>query len=58
MPDISMCLNHSCSKKETCYRYKAKPDHYQSYCNFKGNDCYWAYKKIKIKKVKKKIDFF
>lgn len=25
MPDISMCQNHECKRKEECYRYKAKP---------------------------------
>ena len=31
MPDISMCKGNECPLKETCYRYKANPDHYQSY---------------------------
>ena len=31
MPDITMCLDHNCSKKNTCYRYLAKPSTYQSY---------------------------
>lgn len=34
MPDITMCLTRTCLKKEECYRYKAKPDRYQSYANF------------------------
>ena len=32
MPDIAMCPGNDCIKKESCYRYKAKPDEYwQSY---------------------------
>ena len=31
MPDITMCLDHQCSKKNNCYRYLAKPSPYQSY---------------------------
>ncbi len=35
MPDISLCTSESCTLKETCYRYKAIPNHYyQSYSNF------------------------
>lgn len=28
MPDISMCTGVGCPLKETCYRYKAKPNEY------------------------------
>lgn len=32
MPDIAMCKLESCERKETCYRYTAKPSEYrQSY---------------------------
>jgi len=32
MTDITMCNNKECSKKETCYRFTAKPDKWlQSY---------------------------
>jgi hypothetical protein len=31
MPDITMCLDHDCPLRETCYRYLAKPGKYQSY---------------------------
>ena len=31
MPDIAMCKNDKCIKKNNCYRYKAKPSTYQSY---------------------------
>lgn len=35
MSDISMCRNINCPLKETCYRFKAKPnDLWQSYCDF------------------------
>lgn len=32
MPDISICLNHDCPLRKTCYRHEAEPDpHWQSY---------------------------
>ena len=31
MPDITMCKDHYCKLKETCYRYIADPSYYQSY---------------------------
>lgn len=31
MADIAMCRGAGCDKKENCYRFKAKPDTYQSY---------------------------
>ena len=32
MPDISMCKNEECPNKNTCFRYRAKPNPYrQSY---------------------------
>ena len=31
MADISMCNRRDCAKKNTCYRYLAFPDEYQSY---------------------------
>ena len=35
MPDITMCLNEDCQKKDDCYRYTAKPTPYmQSYADF------------------------
>ena len=35
MPDISMCLNHSCPLKEKCYRYKAEVNSlWQAYADF------------------------
>jgi len=38
MPDISMCDNISCPSKEKCYRFKAVPNEYQSYSNFKPEE--------------------
>ena len=32
MPDVTLCPGGNCPMKETCYRYKAKPnDPWQSY---------------------------
>jgi len=47
MPDITMCMNTKCEKRESCYRFKAIPDMLQSYSDFtddcKNNDYrnYW-----------------
>jgi hypothetical protein len=53
MPDISMCQGKDCPLKETCYRFKAKPNElYQSYFieppfdkKEKKCDYYWEDKK-------------
>lgn len=38
MPDITMCMDMTCSQKEQCYRYKTTPTEYrQSY--FVGSPC-------------------
>jgi hypothetical protein len=34
MPDISMCKNENCIKKESCYRFNAIPSRYQSFADF------------------------
>ena len=34
MPDISMCRNEDCPKKEECYRYRAVPNNWQSWTMF------------------------
>ena len=34
MPDITMCKNELCEKKDTCHRYLAKPSEYQSYFGY------------------------
>lgn len=32
MPDMSMCKNYQCIKRDNCYRYRAVPStHWQSY---------------------------
>lgn len=43
MPDISLCQNHECPKKDKCHRYLAKPCEYQYYGLFEAEDCqkYW-----------------
>jgi len=39
MPDITMCKNEECIKKDSCYRYNAEPSEYwQSYSYFE-NSC-------------------
>lgn len=43
MPDITMCNNKECPKKEVCYRYMAKPSEYrQAYATFDWtkDDCF------------------
>lgn len=32
MPDITMCINSNCPVREWCYRYRAIPDQWQSFC--------------------------
>ena len=57
MPDIAMCVNEKCKKRNQCYRYKAEPSLYQTYCEF--NDCkepdyedFWEMKVNKRKEEK------
>lgn len=39
MPDITMCSTKTCKSKDTCHRYKVKPDEiWQSYCDFSHGD--------------------
>lgn len=48
MPDITMCTGEGCKLKETCYRYKAKPDQYQYYFTkppVKNGNCEYLWKK-------------
>jgi len=53
MVDISMCNRRDCAKKNTCFRYLAFPDEYQSYIMIndidlsKGCDRYWRCKDAK-----------
>lgn len=34
MPDITMCWNNKCKKKDNCYKHTAKPNLLQSYSVF------------------------
>lgn len=49
MPDISMCLGNGCPLKQTCYRYRAKPNEFrQTYFTtppYKEKECdyHWQY---------------
>lgn len=64
MPDISMCRNELCPSNKHCYRFRATPDRWQSYSDFKfdaeSGKCSeyiqmrppGVVKKMKIKKVK------
>ena len=60
MPYITMCKDHDCNLKETCYRYNAKPSHYQYYFlgSPKGEDeeCTYYWEHIIEKIVKPKLD--
>ena len=35
--DITKCLNEQCNLKQSCYRYTAKSESYQSYALFQLN---------------------
>jgi hypothetical protein len=57
MPDIFMCRNEQCSQKENCYRFTARPEHYQYYGDFKQDengkcDYYWPNKDESKTKIK------
>ena len=44
MADITKCQGRNCERKETCYRYTAQADDWQSWSDFdKLEDCeyYW-----------------
>jgi hypothetical protein len=34
MPDITMCVNSTCPKREQCYRYMAEPGWRQAFAMF------------------------
>ncbi len=39
MPDISMCMNHTCPSASKCYRHEAMPNAFwQSYADFKPDE--------------------
>ena len=54
MPDISLCQNEECYRKDTCYRYIAEPSYRQSYGNF-TEPCD-MYIECKNKGQKKRLD--
>lgn len=31
MPDLTLCVDHECKQRKTCYRYLATPSEYQSF---------------------------
>lgn len=52
MADITMCQNDKCSKRNTCYRFIAKPATLQSYAEFhEDGDCYWDAKDRVIERL-------
>lgn len=63
MPDISMCSGQGCPKRAACYRFRAKPSHWQSFFasapyDFKADDCplYWpisSYKSSQLEDIDK-----
>jgi hypothetical protein len=38
MADVTMCTNGECPLKESCYRFRAVPSHWQSFSHFDGGD--------------------
>lgn len=57
MPDISMCANWSCPRKDDCYRFKATPNPFrQSYADFSPDadgDCEYFWDNTKQQKANK-----
>lgn len=53
IPDITMCRNEECSKKEKCYRYTAIPSRIQSffspYPDEKGCEYFYCNQSMKYK---------
>ena len=41
--DITLCVNSTCNKRFSCYRYKAEwdKDSWQSYSRFEAGDCFY-----------------
>ena len=44
--DITKCYNKECPLRDTCFRFLAEDSLYQSYADFKQEDCdhYWPVK--------------
>ena len=47
MPDITMCVNRTCSKKDKCKRFAEELEPFQSYNNFNEKDCLYYINKNK-----------
>lgn len=62
MADISMCNRRDCGKKNTCFRYLAFPDEYQSYIMIDkidiedGCDMYWRCRNSKELAIMNKLN--
>lgn len=39
--DITKCYNKECPLRDTCFRFLAEDSLYQSYADFKQEDCDW-----------------
>lgn len=57
MPDITKCTGENCSKKQSCYRYTAKADEYQSFFMTPPNqdgqcDHYWENEPKELMRIK------
>lgn len=39
--DITKCCNKECPLRDTCFRFLAEDSLYQSYADFKQEDCDW-----------------
>lgn len=51
MPDITLCTDQQCPLRQSCMRFVAKPDKYQSYfmgSPSRGDQCpeYWPVKSL------------
>ena len=56
MADICKCYNKECPLKESCFRFLAEDSHYQTYAEFKHENCedYWH---VKDKEELKQLNF-
>jgi hypothetical protein len=39
LPDITMCQNVKCDRRQLCYRFTARPSQRQCYADFDERDC-------------------
>jgi len=58
MVDIALCINQTCPKRESCFRFMARPNpYYQSYGEFKpkpDGSCNMHYQIIETDEIKDK----